>query len=202
LHQVRVLALVVVHVGGQGRHRQAVAVDQRSDRRRQVGLVRSQEQVDPVARDQLLVELHGGGGASLVVVSDQLQLATEEAAAGVDLVHGQLVAVHLVLGRRRVGTGLGHRVADLDGPRGPAAPAAAAGGEHHGGGGQEAGPMLSRASQNVHGGPPLLSSSYHSETLPAPCHRAPLPRERDSVVYRRIQACQTGAVAARVVGDT
>ena len=70
--------------------------------------------VDLVLGDELLVELDRGGGHGLIVVDDELDLASEQPALGVHLLEQMLIALLLIAAGLGVRAGERHRRADLD----------------------------------------------------------------------------------------
>ncbi|MCZ7562713.1 MAG: hypothetical protein M5U08_02000 [Burkholderiales bacterium] len=136
------LELAQLHRGrGVADHREAEALQHRRDRDVRRRAPRREQQVDPVLRDQLLVDACRLRGIALVVVLDELHRAPRagdgEAAACVDLAAPQLVGVQLRRGCGGEDPGLGDREADAQRPRrlrareaatasAPAMPAAAA----------------------------------------------------------------------------
>ena len=84
-------------------------------RERQRRIDVAEQEVDLVALDQLARLLHGGAGvAAGRILDQQLDLAAENAALGVDLLDRQLAADQFVLAERGVGAGQRIVEADLD----------------------------------------------------------------------------------------
>ena len=84
------------------------------DRRGNAGIDVADHEVDAVALDQLARLLHAGADVIGGVLDQQLDLASENAARGVDLRDGVLGAHHLVAGGCGVSAGQGVDHADPD----------------------------------------------------------------------------------------
>ena len=70
---------------------------------------------DLILRDELGGHGSGLGGLRRVVLGDQLDLSAQNAAVGVDLLNGHLLAVDGILSKDRLTAGQGINGTDLDG---------------------------------------------------------------------------------------
>ena len=105
-----------VDVEGEVAHQQQVALlDERHDRRGHVGAVGRDQQVDLVDVEQLGVDAGDQARVGLVVVGDELHLAPEQPALGVDVLHPHLQRDQRRLAAAAERAGLRHAHADLDG---------------------------------------------------------------------------------------
>ena len=102
-----------------GRHEQRlVLLGPVGDRQADVREERAGDQRDLLAGDQLLGLLHRLGRLALVVAKDDLDLAAEDAAPGVDLLDRHLDGLLVGPGERRADAAEGVDLADLDRPLG------------------------------------------------------------------------------------
>ena len=110
-----VVVNLAVHLEREVPHQQhAALLDERHDRRRLHGGVGREQDVDLVDVEQLGVDRRAFGRARLVVIDEQLDLAAEQAALGVDVVAPDLDADQRGLAAGGKPAGLRHAHADLD----------------------------------------------------------------------------------------
>ena len=76
---------------------------------------RAEQEIDVVAQDQIARDAHRLVGVALGVTRDELDLAAEDAAFGVDLLDEHLRALHRRLADQRARPRQDHRIADADG---------------------------------------------------------------------------------------
>ena len=76
---------------------------------------RADQELDVLAQDQVAGDAYGLVGVALGVAHDELELAAENAALGVDLLDEHLRALERRLADQRAGTGEDDRIADPDG---------------------------------------------------------------------------------------
>jgi hypothetical protein len=93
----------------------AALLDHRHDRRRRHRRIGRKQKIDLVDVDQFRIDCRGLRGARFVVIHDKFDLATEQAALGVDIVAPDLDTKQRSLAAGRETAGLRHTHADFDG---------------------------------------------------------------------------------------
>ena len=91
-----------------------VLLGDRRDRRAFGRRERAEKEIDILAQDQVARDTDSLVGIALGVADDQLDLATEHAALGVDLLDEHLRALQRGLTDERAGSGQDHRIAHPD----------------------------------------------------------------------------------------